>query len=113
MLTLLTQRSLLLLGLRQRVSTVCATDGYTSSKWCRDSKPGNDDKPHARAGTLAAAASFFDEAQRRFTALGLRRWRWQTDDASFEQNLPHNLPYEIADTGGGDVPREQLNGVRL
>jgi hypothetical protein len=56
--------------------------------------------------------SLFDKAQRRIASLRLW-WRRREDDAGFEQKLPRHLPYDIAHLGGGDVPREQLDGMRL
>jgi hypothetical protein len=55
--------------------------------------------------------SLFDKAQRRPAALRLWWWRREVNTSS-EQNLPHNLPYNILNPRGGDIPCEQLDGIR-
>jgi hypothetical protein len=40
-------------------------------------------------------------------------WCWRgEDDSGFEQNFAYLLPDKIADPGGGDIPCEQLDGMR-
>ena len=57
------------------------------------------------ATTPSALSSLLDKAQRRTASLRLW-WRRRKDNASFEQDLPYFLPYDIADPDGGDVACE-------
>jgi hypothetical protein len=49
--------------------------------------------------------SFLDEAQSRLS-LRFWWWRWEVVNTGFDQKLPHNLPYDILNLGGVDIPRE-------
>jgi len=69
------------------------------------------DVPGNQATTPSALSSLLDKAQRWTASLRLW-WRRRKDNASFEQDLPYFLPYDIADPDGGDVACEQFDGVR-
>jgi len=55
---------------------------------------------------------FFHQAQRRMPSLWLGWWRRGEDDSGFEQKFAYPLPDKIAHPGGGDIPCEQLDGMR-
>jgi hypothetical protein len=55
---------------------------------------------------------FFHQAQRQMPSLWLGWWWRGEDDSGFEQKFAYLLPYKIAHPGGGDIPCEQLDGMR-
>src|SRR5262249_51947079 len=55
---------------------------------------------------------FFHQAQRRMPSLWLGWWWMGDSDSGFEQKFAYLLPDKIAHPGGGDIPCEQLDGMR-